>query len=58
MADDKTKRGPQDSARVNVEEDYEVRYWTQKFGVSERALRDAVKAVGTSAEKVQEYLRR
>nr|WP_291642327.1 DUF3606 domain-containing protein [Bosea sp. (in: a-proteobacteria)] len=27
MADDKTNRGPQDRARVNLSEDYEVRYW-------------------------------
>ncbi len=28
MADDKTKRGPADRSRINVNEEYEVRYWT------------------------------
>jgi hypothetical protein len=33
MADDLTKRGSQDRARINMSEDYEVAYWT-KNGVS------------------------
>jgi len=35
MADDPTKRGPQDRTRINVTEKYEVDYWKNKFGVSE-----------------------
>ena len=34
MADDKTNRGPQDRSRINMHEDYEVRYWTEALGVS------------------------
>ncbi len=56
MSDDKTKTGPQDAKFVNVNEDYEVRYWTGKFGVTADQLKAAVKAVGTSANKVGEYL--
>jgi hypothetical protein len=33
MADDKTKVRPQDSNRVNVNEDYELQHWSEKFGV-------------------------
>lgn len=58
MADDKSQRSPQDAARINVNEDYEVRYWTDKFGVSEQQLRDAVAKVGVSAQAVEEELRR
>ena len=29
MADDRTIRGAADLARINMQEDYEVRYWTQ-----------------------------
>jgi hypothetical protein len=57
MADNKTKTAPQDSSRVNVNEDYEVQYWTNKFNCSKEQLRDAVDSVGTSAEKVAEYIR-
>jgi Protein of unknown function (DUF3606) len=36
MADDLSKRGSQDRSRINIHEDYEVRYWSTKFGVSSR----------------------
>ncbi len=46
MADDRTKRGAQDRDRININEDYEVQYWSQKFGVSKEQLASAVDAVG------------
>ncbi|MGO4407939.1 DUF3606 domain-containing protein [Bosea sp. RAF48] len=58
MADDKTNRGPQDRSRINLSEDYEVRYWTDKFGVSKAQLEDAVREVGASADAVETELRR
>jgi hypothetical protein len=56
MADDRTLKGPQDRSRINLNEDYEERYWTQKFGVSAAELRDAIKKVGNSAEPVEKEL--
>ena len=56
MADDLTNRGPQDRSRINLSESWEVQYWTKKFGVTEQQLRDAVKAVGSSADAVQRKL--
>ena len=56
MADDKNNRGPQDRARINLTEDYEVRYWTQKFGVSKTELEKAVAKVGESAAAVAQAL--
>lgn len=58
MADDKTKTGGQDRTRINVNEDYELRDWSQKFSVTPEQLKDAVKAVGTSATAVEEHLAR
>lgn len=58
MADDKTARGPQDSARIAMGEDYEVRYWTNKFGVGRDKLQEAVDAVGNSASAVEQHLKR
>ncbi len=58
MSDDLTNRGPQDRARINVNEDHELRYWTKELGVSEERLREAVKAVGVSVEAVREHLRK
>ena len=58
MADDLTNRGPRDRNRVDVNEDWELRYWTKKFGCTATELRDAVKSVGTTmADKVEAYLK-
>lgn len=57
MADDKTLRGPRDASRVALGEDYEVDYWTGKFGVSRERLEAAVKAVGNSAAAVEAHLK-
>ena len=56
MADDLKNRGAQDRARVNVNEDHEVRYWTQKLGVSKEQLAAAVNKVGVSADAVAREL--
>jgi hypothetical protein len=58
MADDKSKRGPQDRSRINLSEDYEIRYWTDKFGVSKAQLEEAVRDVGSAADAVEAELRR
>jgi len=56
MADDRKVKGEQDRSRINLSENYEVRYWTQKFGVTAAELRDAIKKVGNSAEAVEKEL--
>jgi hypothetical protein len=56
MADDKTNRGPQDASRIDMHEDYEVAYWTKKFGVSKVELESAVAAAGVSADAVAKEL--
>ena len=58
MSDDKNKTAPQDASRINVHEDYEVRYWTKKFGITADQLRQAVAKVGTSASAVENELKR
>ena len=58
MSDDKSKAGPADAARINVNEDYEVRYWTHALGISEEQLREAVKRAGVMAVDVRAELRR
>jgi hypothetical protein len=56
MADDKTKTGKADRDRINASESYEVRDWAKKFGVSEDALRAAVKKAGPMAKDVAKAL--
>ena len=57
MADDTTKTG-QDRKLVSVSEDYEVRDWCESMGCTEQQLRQAVAAVGNSADAVREHLRK
>ncbi|MBS0657616.1 MAG: DUF3606 domain-containing protein [Verrucomicrobia bacterium] len=58
MSDNPEKRGPADRTRVNVNEEHEVRYWTERFGVSEEQLREAVQKAGVMAEDVERVLRK
>jgi hypothetical protein len=53
MSDDKSIRGAQDRKRVNVNEDYKLRDWAKKFGVTPDELKKAVADVGDNAEKVE-----
>ncbi|WP_162570472.1 DUF3606 domain-containing protein [Variovorax sp. SRS16] len=56
MPDDLSNRGGQDRSRINVNEEHEVRYWTEALGVDEETLRKAVAEAGTSAEAVRTFL--
>ncbi len=44
MSDDRSNRGPQDRSRINVNEGYELDYWSKKFGVTKEQLKEAVMA--------------
>ena len=55
MPEDKSKRAPQDSNRINLSEE-ELSYWTSELGVSEEALRDLVEVHGNSPQKIREAL--
>ena len=48
----------QDLRQIDLTRSYEVRDWCKAFGCTKEELQDAVKAVGTSAQKVREYLKR
>jgi hypothetical protein len=56
MSDDKSKRGAQDRKRISLDEEHEVRYWTQKFGCSKEQLEDAVRRVGPMVDDVERQL--
>ena len=58
MADDLKNRGPTDRDRVNVNEEWEMRYWTGKFACTDEELKAAVRAVGPLRDDVEAYLKR
>jgi hypothetical protein len=57
MADDKTQAGGQDRTKIDIHEDYELRDWSKRFGVTPERLKQAVKAVGPRAQDVEKHLR-
>lgn len=56
MPDSKTQAGKADRDRINVNEDYELRDWSAKFGVSHDVLKAAVAKVGPMAADVKAEL--
>ena len=57
MADDLKKTGKQDDERINVDQDHEVSYWSEKLGVSRDKLRETVARVGPMRQAVERALR-
>jgi len=57
MDDDLKNRGPADRDRVNVNEDWEMRYWTGRFACTDEELKAAVRAVGPMRDDVEAYLK-
>jgi len=55
MSDDKSKTAA-DRRRIDVREDYECRYWSEKFGVSADDLKRVVGRVGPMADDVARAL--
>jgi hypothetical protein len=56
MPDDSNKTGS-DRKLISLEQEYEVRDWARSLGCTEERLREAVKAVGHSADAVRRYLK-
>lgn len=57
MADNPSARGQQDRSRINVNQEHEVRYWSEKFGISAEELKQAVQQVGPMADAVEQRVR-
>jgi hypothetical protein len=49
--DDTAKRDYRDRERINIHEDYELRYWTKELGVTPEKLKQTVKKVGVMAHR-------
>jgi predicted RNA-binding protein YlqC (UPF0109 family) len=54
--DNLTKKGAPDRSKINMHEDYEVKYWTKELGVSKEELQKAIDKVGNSASAVRKEL--
>lgn len=58
MSDDLTRKRPEDSNKINIQQDWEVNYWARKFGVTEFILKRAVSEVGPMVADVANWLRK
>jgi len=57
MADDLQKTGRQDDARISINQDHELSYWSKNLGVSRDKLRETVARVGPMRQAVERALR-
>ena len=57
MADDLRQTGKPDDQRINVDQDHELSYWSNKLGVSRDKLREAVAKAGPMVKNVERELR-
>lgn len=56
MTDDPTKRGPQDRSRIDIDEPYEVEYWSRELGVTPEKLTAIVRSVGPGVTTVRKNI--
>jgi DNA-binding XRE family transcriptional regulator len=57
MADDLNQRGQQDRSRINMNEPWEVKYWTKELGVSQEELARIVRVAGNSVSAVRQHIK-
>jgi hypothetical protein len=55
--EDNTKHAHQikELVQININEQWEVDYWANRLGVTQRDIREAVKSVGDRSEDVKKY---
>jgi len=57
MADNLKDRAPEDTKRISLKEEWEVKYWTKALGVSEIELKRLVKEHGPMAADVRKHVK-
>ncbi|OQZ07374.1 MAG: DUF3606 domain-containing protein [Planctomycetes bacterium UTPLA1] len=56
MSDNLKIKRPLDAKKINVNESWELDYWTKTLGVSADRLRQAVRTVGPMVDDVKRHL--
>jgi hypothetical protein len=56
MSDDLGKRGPEDRSRINLNEPWELKYWSKTLGVTPERLKEVIRQVGARTADVERYL--
>ena len=58
MVDDLKKSGPEDPKRININEPWELDWWSKELGLTRDQLRAAVKRFGNVADKVRDEVKK
>jgi hypothetical protein len=58
MADNLKRTDGRDDSKINLNQPHEVQHWTNKWGISEKTLKEAVATVGVQVAEVEKWLRR
>jgi len=56
VTDDPRQAENPDDTRIDLDQEQEVRYWSNKFGVTEEEIRQAVKSAGPMVKDVRARL--
>ena len=56
MTDDLKRRQPEDPKKININQPWEIAWWTSQLKITEEKLKQAVKAVGPIVTDVKEWL--
>ena len=56
MPDNLNRRHPEDPQKINVHQEWEVGYWSEKLGCTRKQLIDAVNKVGPMVKDVKKQL--
>jgi predicted RNA-binding protein YlqC (UPF0109 family) len=54
--DNLRKKGSQDRSKINLHEEFEVKYWMKELGVTKQQLEKVIDKVGNSAAAVRKEL--
>jgi hypothetical protein len=58
MTDNLAGTGNQDKTRIDINQEEDLQYWSNEYGVSEERLKAAVKAVGVMIADIKRYLQK
>jgi hypothetical protein len=56
MSSNRNDSGPTDRTSINMNEPFEVRYWSKEFGISQSQLKAVVVKVGSTTDAIRHEL--
>jgi hypothetical protein len=57
MATDNMNARKEDKENINVHDPLELRYWSNKLGVTKESILEAVREAGDSIDEVEKYIK-